>query len=119
MFLLNTVSGRFDIRDFGAIPNDDSLAAEEINSAAIMQAIVAANYTSVDEREVYIPSNLTFSSMPVYANFIQNLIITIDGTLIASKRNNMWPLGKKDVLNFIELNHAQNFKIRGNGTVDG
>lgn len=85
-----------------------------------MQAIVAANYTSDGDREVYIPTNMTFNTMPVYADYIQNLTITIDGTLKASKRNNLWPLDKnKKVDNFIAINHGENFKIQGNGTIDG
>lgn len=118
-FLLSSsVLGRFDIRNFGAIPDDDSLAAEWANSAAIMQAFVAANYTSSEEREIYIPENMTFHSMPVSAARVNNLTIMIDGTLKASKRNNLWPLHGK-VHDFMEFAWCNDLKFRGKGTIDG
>ena len=64
--LLMHLSSAFDIRDFGAIADEDSLAAEQMNSQALMDAIVAANFTESD-RIVTVP-NMTFHSMPVWAS---------------------------------------------------
>ena len=86
---------RLDIRDFGAIPNDDSLHAERANAQAFMEAITAANYTDIaEDKEVYLPEDMTFHSMPVYAEYVRNLTITIDGTIKASKRHHVWPTVK-------------------------
>lgn len=122
LLLQNPVEARFDIRDFGAIADDDSLGAEEINASAIMDAFVAANFTTaIEDREVYIPANMTFHSFPVYTQYINHLTLTIDGTLKASKRNNLYPVTLIDgkVRHIIELSFMQDLRIRGTGTVDG
>lgn len=89
LVLLTTVHAIHDIRDYGAISDDDSLHAERTNAQAVMDAIVAANYTeglAEGDREVLIPANCTFNMMPAYAEHLTNLTITIDGTIKASKR---------------------------------
>ncbi len=120
LVLQSPVAGRFDIRDFGAIADDDSLGAEESNASAIMDAFVAANYTlAVEDREVYIPANMTFHSFPVFTQYINHLTLTIDGTLKASKRNNLYPVIDGKVRHIIEMKSMQDLRIRGVGTVDG
>ena len=88
-----------------------------------MDAIVAANYTAND-REVLIPANHTFNMLPIWANDVTNITITIDGTIKCSKRQHKWPTstngkGTTKVKNFIEFEEIHNFTIRGSGTVDG
>ena len=64
--LVLQASARHDIRDYGALANVDSYKAEKLNSAALISAIAAANATqNMDEREVYVPANMTFNTMPV------------------------------------------------------
>ena len=111
--LSSLVQARFDIRDFGAIANDDSLGAEEANAAAIMDALTAARFSSEEQAEVYIPENMTFNSFPIYAEKIRHLTLTIDGTLRASKRNNMWTLEpeKGKIRNFIEFTKMHELKL--------
>ena len=85
-----------------------------------MDAFVAANFTSViEDREVYIPANMTFHSFPVYTQNINHLTLTIDGTLKASKRNNLYPVFDGRVRHIIQFNSMKDLRIRGIGTVDG
>ena len=77
--------------DFGAIPEDDSLRAERINSQAFMDAIVAANYTTDgSEREVLIPAGHNFNMLAVWASDFTNVTISIEGNITASKRHHQW-----------------------------
>ena len=90
--LLSSWTLAFDIRDFGAVANDTSLGAEQKNSQALMDAIVAANTTNTtSERIVLIPANQTFNTMPVWASNITNVVFQIDGTLKLSKRHHLFP----------------------------
>jgi len=45
LLLATKVSARHDIRDYGAMPDDDSYKAEKANAEAFMSAVVAANST--------------------------------------------------------------------------
>ena len=94
--LAPTVLCVFDIRDYGAIANDDSLNAEQTNAAAFEKAILAANSTMDSDRIAYVPSNLTFHMMPVEVHNLFNMTITIDGTIMASKRQHKWPVGSNN-----------------------
>lgn len=90
-----------------------------------MDAIVQANYTESD-REVLIPANHTFHMLPVWADYLTNMTITIDGTIKCSKRQHKWNTyvdtkhnNTTKVREFIELTEIHDFTIRGSGTVDG
>ena len=109
-----------NILDFGAIPDDDSLKAEQVNAQAFMDALVAANYTTDGtEREVLVPSGHTFGMMAVWGDEFTNITITIDGNIKASKRFNKWPTNGNSVRNFMDFNEIHNVIFRGVGTVDG
>ena len=70
---------------------------------------------------MYIPAGMTFNTFPVYTDQIDNLTFTIDGTLKASKRNNLWTLEptKGKVRNLIAFTKMNDLKIQGSGVVDG
>lgn len=86
-----------------------------------MDAIVAANFTSGDstERTVLVPSNFTFHMMPIWADNWTDVTITIDGTILASKRHHKYPLKDDRVRMFMEFNEVQNLTINGSGSIDG
>lgn len=127
--LLSMVRARHDVRDYGAMPEDDSLEAEQANSLAFMRALNAANKTvNPYEREVYVPADLTFHMMPVWGEYITNMTITIDGTIKATKRNHEWPnhivthhdrAPTIEKRKFIDLFEVHNISIVGSGTIDG
>ena len=112
---------RHDIRDYGAVPNDESFKAEMLNQAAFEIAIEAANATeSMSDREVYVPGNMTFNMFPIDSSNLYNLTITIDGTVRMSKRHHAYPLDERNKTKHMLLfTECHNFTIRGNGTVDG
>ena len=71
-----------NILDFGAIPNEDSIEAEQANAQAFADAVVAANYTTDGSpREVHIPADQTFQMMASWFEGLNNITITIDGTV--------------------------------------
>ena len=123
--LLSQAFAAYDIRDYGAVANDDSLHAEEKNTWAFLQALSAANSTDVEaDREVLVPGDLTFNMLNLQAAYIKNVTITIDGTIMASKRNHHYKTstngkGKTKVIDFFDFFEVHNFKIQGRGTVDG
>ena len=109
-----------DIRDFGAIHDDDSLIAEQVNAQAFMDALVAANYTTGPVREVLVPANHTFGMLGVWGDNFTNINITIDGTIKLSKRHHHWPLADEDsIRDFMMFRDIVNVTFRGEGTVDG
>mmetsp|Transcript_6396 Transcript_6396/g.8550 ORF Transcript_6396/g.8550 Transcript_6396/m.8550 type:complete len:106 (-) Transcript_6396:1052-1369(-) len=57
--------------------------------------------------------------MPVAQRELHNLTITIDGTILASKRHHFWPHDGGKVAHLFYFAEAHNFTMRGNGTVDG
>ena len=121
LLILSSLTSAFDIRDFGAVANDTSLGAEQKNAQALMDAIVAANTTTtVDERVVLVPANLTFNTMPVWAANVTNVVFQIDGTLRLSKRHHLIPerkLGK--LYDFFYLTDIDTITFQGSGEVDG
>ena len=126
LFLAVTSLAAHDIRDYGALADDDSLEAERKNQQAFTTAIIQANYTEAEaDREVIVPAGFTFHMLSVKASYISNLTITIDGTLMVSKRHQKWSTHWDDAVNktqidqFMEFREVHNFVIRGSGTVDG
>ena len=117
------VAARFNILDFGAVSNDDSLKAEHANQHAIKKALEAANETDdSSQREVHVPTNMTFSCLPIIENNLTDITLTIDGTIKASKRMIHYGANTKNnmhIHNFFEFEFFNNLTIRGNGTVDG
>jgi len=113
LVLACTAWARHDIRDYGAIANDESYNAELVNQEAFKRALVAANSTSEKEdREVYVPTGLSFNLMPVWGNYLRDLTITIDGTIKASKRHNYWPLKEnKGWRHLFDFEFVTNLKI--------
>ena len=85
-----------NILNYGAITNEDSLHAQTINANAINQAIIIANSSSSigDARTVVIP-NHRFYSLTIKINYCRNIIIEIQGKLIACNRIKNWPRTKR------------------------
>lgn len=85
-----------NILNYGAIINEDSLHAQTINANAINQAIVTANSSSSigDARTVVIP-NHRFYSLTIKINYCRNIVIEIQGKLIACNRIKNWPRTKR------------------------
>lgn len=91
-----SASGRLDIRDFGAVADDDSLAVEQANALAFNATFQAVYNADPDgDREVYVPAGMTFNIMPIWFSDITNLTLTIDGTLKASKNHQDWTLDER------------------------
>ena len=87
--LANLAASRHNILDYGAVSGKDSLKAERANQDAFIKALKAANETeSLNDREVYVPANMTFHSLPIRVDQLYNVTLTIDGTIKASKRMN-------------------------------
>ena len=81
-----------NILDYGAIVDKTSHHAEVTNSMAIQEAILAAHSDENDDRVVEIPAGLTFSSLPIRSDFVKDITIQIDGTLLASKDYKSYPI---------------------------
>lgn len=81
-----------NILDYGAVPDLEDTASAYANADAIAAAIEAAIQPDSTDREVYVPDGLSFSFMPVYLHNLNDLIITVDGTLLASKNYLDYPL---------------------------
>jgi hypothetical protein len=79
----------YDIMQFGAVPNSDTVIDQFKNQKAILAAIAAAN-TSKGERAIRIPSK-TFYTMPIRVDNTHNISFEISGRLSASKNVRNWP----------------------------
>ena len=118
-FVCQLTQAAFDIRDYGAIADDTTVQTEMVNAEAFADAIAAANATTTEERRVVVPENYTFSCMPINIQYINNVTIQIDGTLLVSKNHRRYPLEGKDVLDFLAFQYVVGVKIEGKGSVQG
>jgi len=111
--LAASASGRLDIRDFGAVADDDSLAVEQANALAFNATFEAVKNADPDgDREVYVPAGMTFNIMPIWFSYITNLTLTIDGTLKASKNHQDWTLDERGrAANLIDFSYVDGLKI--------
>ena len=117
--LLLPLAFAHNIVDFGALADNDLLYAEQHNANAFNEALVAANFTA-DDRVVYVPANMTFHTMPIYANYLRNVTIRIDGTIKFSKRHREWSMRSESAYHdCIQFKDGENIRIVGNGTIDG
>lgn len=91
ILLLLIVSGSciFDIDQYGAVANSDTVNDQFKTQQAILSAIRAAN-VSQGERIVRIPAK-KYYSMPIRVEHAHNITIEIVGKLIASKNVRHWP----------------------------
>lgn len=126
LFLAQACRAVQNILNFGAIPDSDTMAAEQTNAQAFMDALVAANYTT--DREVLVPAGHNFNMFAVWGRYVNNITITIDGNITASKRYRHWPLKEEYdeknitsqvVRDFIDIEYTTDVLVRGKGTVDG
>lgn len=103
-FCIEAVLSIYDISKYGAIKDTDTLAAQQINSAAFLKTIMLANSTSPEnnERTVRVPKG-TYYFMPLTMNNIINVSIIIEGKMSASKILKKWPFkeNNKDYRDFI------------------
>lgn len=73
--LLSSSLSLINIKDEGALPHVDTIAAQFHNSDVIRNSIIKANL-SLSDRTVKIPAGI-FYSMPIVLHKIQNLTIIL------------------------------------------
>jgi polygalacturonase len=95
LLLARQVAAVRNIMDFGAIPDLEDTATAYANTNAIAAAINAANAADSTDREVHVPADMTFTLMPIQMSNLNNLTITVDGTLLASKNWLDYPVNSK------------------------
>lgn len=148
--ILGTVAlvGAHSILDFGALPSalEIDTPTSVQNSQAFLSAIQAANSSETD-RLVHIPKladGQKIYMMGMLIENIHNIRFQIDGDVVASEDNVMWPnhtdwqlakhvnyshyltpkgkVGGSDygpVISFWEIHDSSNLEFYGSGTVDG
>ena len=113
--LANSGMAAHSISDFGAVPNDPSNSAAAANSLALQKALVAAN-TSVTDRVALVPAGDSFYYFWVKVNYLVNVTLQIDGTILIS--NNLtateWPADAS-----LWFEHARGLTLTGTGKIDG
>ena len=121
-----------NILDYGAIPNNVSLAAAQANGYAIYQAIQAANSDPID-RVAHIPSlpdGMNFTMVPYDQYFgLDNVTIVLDGVLnLYPGPTENWPNvsvgqegapGPLDVIAIFNSNEVTLTSWTQNGTIFG
>jgi hypothetical protein len=106
------VFSRHDIILYGAIHNDDSTEAAFLNSAAMVKAITQAN--STEDREVVIPAGHSFTMMPFYVQYLNNVTIIVEGNVFLSQDFN-----RMVDSHFWVFEDSRNLHFKGSGTIDG
>ena len=86
-----------------------------------MDAIVAANTTTkVEDRTVYVPGDMTFNTMPVWADGINNIVFQIDGTLRLSKSHHRFPnRSPGSIRDMFYFEDVDTLTFQGSGEIDG
>ena len=92
ILLASGVNAVHNILDYGAVPDLEDTVSAFTNADAIAAAIEAAIQPDQTDREVYVPSGYSFTFMPVRLEGLNDLIITVDGTLLACKNYLDYPL---------------------------
>lgn len=114
--LLLGATKAYDImKDCGAVPkvgNSVSLEDTQKNAEAIMKCIGLAN-NDPEDRTVVIPKGNMFSSMPVWANGLNDVTLTIDGVLETAPYLDDWTLDGDRVRHFIDISDSKHFNING------
>jgi hypothetical protein len=118
MALLGVVkAGVVTIDQFGAIANNDSLAAVQANAQAISLALASQRRGGT----VVVPANGTYYAFPSSVTNATNLVFQLDGELIMPEAYwQQWPQtlpGSYD--NFLNFFDVTNLTIRGSGRIDG
>eukprot|EP00455_Lapot_gusevi_P054830 TRINITY_DN885_c0_g1_i1.p1 TRINITY_DN885_c0_g1~~TRINITY_DN885_c0_g1_i1.p1 ORF type:complete len:433 (+),score=162.00 TRINITY_DN885_c0_g1_i1:85-1383(+) len=106
------------IVDFGAIPNDDSVAASETNTRALVNALLAANASSSD-RTALIPAGSSYYIFTVNLTSLYKVNLQIEGVLIANNNITHWHQVIHDFSAVLYLTDSHDFTISGNGAFDG
>lgn len=113
-----------NILKFGAIPNEDSLQAQQANAKAINEAIIKANSSDSfgDARIVVIP-NKKFYTLPIKINKCQDIVVEIQGKIAACNRIKHWPRtsssNRFSYEDFISITYSNNITLLGGGKIDG
>lgn len=108
----------------GAIPNEDTLTAQQTNQRILTEAIAKANSSSStgDARIVIVPQR-TFYILPIRIEYAKDIVIEIRGKLTACNRIRNWPFTgsskKPNYQNFISISHSDNITLNGGGKIDG
>jgi hypothetical protein len=124
----------FNVMDYGAVANNNTVAAAFANGRALNAALIAANTSGeAAPRIVLIPdAGDSFVMMPdaaqPYLTGLTDVTVQIDGELLAydqgsdlSNATAVWPVdpSSKQFLNFIEWRDVERFRLTGAGRVDG
>lgn len=72
------------IAQFGAIPNNGTVAASIANSAALVKAMVFANASAVD-RVVVVPAGQEFTFFYLLVGGLNNITIRFDGPAVSAR----------------------------------
>lgn len=98
---------------------------EFANTKCWYDAVAAANVAAAGQRIAYIPQNVTVQMMPFAISNLKNVILRIDGTVLASTHWKHWPVPQtngEDLLryqHFWEIFTSDHLTIEGKGLIDG
>ena len=118
ILIASGVSAVHNILDYGAVLDLEDSGTAYTNADAIVAAIEAANQPDETDREVYVPAG-NFTFMPISATGLNDLTITVDGTLLASKNFRDYPHPGGNCPDIIEFYDVENLKWQGTGVIDG
>ena len=104
-----------NLKDFGAIPNEKSLNASQINSMAIEKAFQSANgggniLVGADEEYFIFHTNISN---------VSNVTLTLDGTLRVYDGIDDWKAYYNGHSNALYFNGCKGLFLNGNGLMDG
>ena len=107
--------------DYGAIPDLEDSGTAFTNADAVAAALEAANLAGETDREVLVPANYNFTFMPIVVSGLNDITITVDGTLLACKNylDYPHPEGGGDSPDLIVFSEITNLLWQGTGVIDG
>ena len=114
-----------DINDYGAIPNNATSFAAQINGFALYKAVQAAAAGANGSRTAVIPKGGQFYFVPYDAfDQVSDIRLQIDGTMLAYTEglDAAWPgcgSGRHGCQTAIQFNNCDNVTVHGVGLIDG
>lgn len=116
LIIISTCSAYVNIDNIGAIRDIDTVKTAEFNSKVIEDSFMLAH--KMKDKVVYVPDGIYYISAINISDF-NDMSFVINGTLIAHDRIEEWPIEDDDRQTIFQFTNMNNFKMIGNGTIDG
>jgi len=122
--LLSFTGAVHSILDYGNVTNSiksgsPTYEQQVANKFAIEEAINAANADKSGDRTILVPAGVRIETFPIDVRDLKDIILEIQGDIIATSLWEQWPYGKHGYINFMQFTDCDGLTFHGKGKIDG